>query len=702
MRVNCLHGFHILAGMTVLTMCCLVSAVTWADMESLNTGTQQNILVSEDRQVFSYDYFNVFKPQTARDMIDRLPGFSLDSGNELRGFGATGGNVLIDGRRPSSKSGGIEESLDRIPANDVARIELIRGVAGSSETTTQSVVANVIRAKKKRSVRWQAQFELAADGKVYPRGELALIKKIGEWETATKVNAFWERYPLTGTRISRDTNNALTFSQLEDRASVFTDAKISSEASRLLADGVFTLSGQFGRNVFKPLTERLGFDQRFPDNSPDERFIIDQDRESIEGEFSMDWSRPFGEDWSFKIISLSSFSDTDNLQISTVERPLGTSISRTSIFTQFQNAYESIIRVTMVRGGERRFKPEFGFETAYNKLDSRLSLQIENASGTSTISLPAADVSVEELRGEAFANLIWRVAKKLTVETGIITELSTIKVSGDADNSQSFLFFKPFASLIYDVRPGIQLRLGARQTVGQLDFSDFAASASASDDRLIAGNPELGPEQTTRAFATLDLRTQEHGALNLEIFHEWHDDVLEQVTLPSGASGLGNADNGREWGITANASYPLTTLLPGGLLEMELEILGSSITDPVTGEKRDISEVSSPHFLVEFRQDIADKQITWGVSYQAKKDTTEYFTDEENRTRDGEIFSVFIETTRFWGIKSNLTFIENGAPNFIEERLFFETDRLGSFTGSQLNSRDRNRVLTLTFSGQFN
>ncbi len=61
--------------------------------------------------VISYppEFFAASSPNTALDMIFRLPGFSLDTGDTVRGFGGAAGNVLIDGSRPASKDDSLEE-----------------------------------------------------------------------------------------------------------------------------------------------------------------------------------------------------------------------------------------------------------------------------------------------------------------------------------------------------------------------------------------------------------------------------------------------------------------------------------------------------------------------------------------------------------------------------------------------------------------
>ncbi|MEM1230878.1 MAG: TonB-dependent receptor plug domain-containing protein [Pseudomonadota bacterium] len=646
-------------------------------------------------------FFNRFNPQTALDLLERLPGFTLRSGDEaLRGFGGAAGNVLIDGERPSIKSGGIEDALRRIPANQVAQIEVIRGSAGLSEAAGQAVVANVIRRSGTNAGNWGTVLERAADGILYPGARITVTRQIGRWNTATKLNGFWERYPLAGLRVQRDADGALRSTQREDRPSVFTQGYLSTDADRELAGGTLTVTARVGRSHFLPDTERLGFQGRLPDGRPDERFEIDFDSIVAEGELGIDWTRPLAQGWSGKALTFLSVTQLDDEQVIETARPPGTVI-RESVFALEQDGTELVLRGTLGRVDDAALKPEFGAEIAYNRQESMLSLVTREGTATTVIQLPGADAVVEETRGEVFANVIWSASEKLTVEAGMAVEASRIAVSGGADNAQSYVFAKPFATLIYDARPGLQLRLGGRRTVGQLDFSQFAASAEAADDRLLGGNPELGPDQTTRGTLTLDLRSEARGALNLELFHEWRDDVIEQVGLASGSFGAANAGDGRVWGVTATAALPLAPLLPGGLFELELDLRDSDFADPLSGRNRPLSNVRSPRVLAEFRQDLPARKLSWGFAWEASQDNRVFFADEESRSTNGGFWSVFVETTRFRGVRANLSLRNIGDRNFFRERRFFTPSRAGTFSGTETIDRDRGMFVRFTLEGQF-
>ncbi|HLY78357.1 MAG TPA: TonB-dependent receptor, partial [Caulobacteraceae bacterium] len=90
-------------------------------------------------------FFTRLRPNTALDMVNALPGFTLDTGGGGRGFAGAAGNVLIDGERPATKNDALDQLLQRISASSVARIDVIRGGAPGIDMQGKTVIANVIR-----------------------------------------------------------------------------------------------------------------------------------------------------------------------------------------------------------------------------------------------------------------------------------------------------------------------------------------------------------------------------------------------------------------------------------------------------------------------------------------------------------------------------------------------------------------------------
>lgn len=56
-----------------------------ADMSVTPTGSRK----------FDPDFFVTYAPVTALDMVKRIPGFSINEGEDRRGFGENAGNVLM-------------------------------------------------------------------------------------------------------------------------------------------------------------------------------------------------------------------------------------------------------------------------------------------------------------------------------------------------------------------------------------------------------------------------------------------------------------------------------------------------------------------------------------------------------------------------------------------------------------------------------
>lgn len=655
----------------------------------------------ESIETYPRAFFARFYPQTALELLQRVPGFSLDSGAELRGFAGAAGNVLVDGERPTIKSGGLEDFLRRIPANAVERIEVTRGAQRAGETAGQSLIANVIRKPQSFAGTWSGELERNPAGLVYPRGEVSFTAPLGKWSTTTKVNAFWEQFTFDNIdRIRRNAAGVLVSFDEETLPSTLRDAFVATEAQRLLAGGTLTINARFGNSRFYQETGRDGFLDRLPDGGPAERRRdIRFDSEFWAGELSADWTGRVAQGWVLKLLGLGSFQDGEQSSANVVAEPPGTApvINR---FASKDLPIEVLTRATIGKL-ESSFRPEFGIEAAYNRLDSRIALEVEDANGVRPIFLPASDVTVAEWRGETFGNVVWAIAPRWTLEGGLAAEFSQITVSGDAAGRNAFFFVKPSLAVTFQASEALQLRAGLRRTVGQLDFGDFAASANAEDDRFLAGNPELGPDQTWRASLTGDLRLKGGYALNVQAFHEWRTDVLEQVVLPSGVPGLANAGSARVWGIDSEAAVPLTGLLKGGLLEVSADFRDAAFTDPITGQSRVVTALTTPEITIDFRQDLTEARFAWGARYEPASRTTTFFANEAIIDRRGRRLTAFVETTRFFGVKMQLEVRNIGQVRFPRARQFFAPDRSGAFVGSEVLDRERGEFVRFTISDQF-
>jgi len=164
---------------------------------------------------------------------------------------------------------------------------------------------------------------------------------------------------------------------------------------------------------------------------------------------------------------------------------------------------------------------------------------------------------------------------------------------------------------------------------------------------------------------------------------------------------VGNAGSAIVYGLDADVSVPLGFLIPGGLLEAEINLRESEFDDPITGQTRDITELRNPQIDVNFRQDLTDLRLAWGVSYEAPYDVAFFFPDEIDSGSPEAEWTAFVETTRLFGVKTQLEVRNIGRREFPRERRFFAPDRSGSFVGSEVIDRERGAFIKLTVSNQF-
>jgi hypothetical protein len=645
-----------------------------------------------DRVSYPASFFEQYAPQTALDMVSRLPGFTIDFGAEVRGFGGAAGNVLIEGRRPSAKGNGLEEALRRIPAAQVKEIALIRG-ADSGEAQGQSVVADVIRVGGGTAGTWKATLERSASGVIYPQLEGSFSLPIGPWSADFKANLYSEEFPSHALRTLHDASGNLIATRHDTRPTRYKEVSTSMEASRPAGRGTLRLNTRGSVWAFDLDLNSAIYDGREPGGVPDARQFYDLDESGWDGEFGADYAIGLNGGWTWTTVALVTASAFIQWQRDHTDRggvagdPLAIRLD--------ERPLEALARTSFARRGDS-WRPEISTEIAYNRLDSRLSIDAGGAR-------EHAAALIEELRGETRASLGWTIAPAWTLESALAAELSHITVSGDSGEAQTLFYLKPSATLSWTASEALQVRLGASRSVGQLDFSDFAASANSEANQETAGNPSLKPDQTTRVSLAADWRFGTGGALSAELFHDWIKDPLEFIRTEDGGEAIGNVDDARQWGIKGSLTLPLNDVLSGLTLNAEFEYADSEITDAVDGVTRRLSnsDREDPYYSAELRRDDAENSLSYGISYEHGFSAITWRLSERDRLDYGAQWNAFIETTKFAGLKIRLESRSLAGERFRRTRHFYEPDRSGDLVRVEQRKSRRGAFLRLTVSGNF-
>ncbi|WP_240530003.1 TonB-dependent receptor [Novosphingobium sp. PC22D] len=646
----------------------------------------------EPEPVYPADFYAPFQPQTALDMLERTPGFTLSEGDFVRGFGGAAGNVLIDGQRPTVKTGGIGEVLRRIPASRVERIVLLRG-SDTAEAQGQVLVANVVlRAAAAGSGNATLTLAHTFDGHISPQAAISYAKAIGAWQASIELSGEIVRYPSDAVYRLRDAGGALTGTRIETVSGRSPQLGFAASASRDAFGGTLTLNARLNWDPYL-VDQTIDLFAGETSGSPTGVRTIDYDEDKASGELGVDWTRALGRGWSAKLVGLGRLetysSDEDYAE------PGYRGVSALD-----QKPLELVARATAARGGSAAFRPELGMEIAYNRLTSNLDYAEDTGAGLIPVALSNAKTRVSELRGEAFANVTSRLSSTLELEAGTAFELSRIRVTGDADSEQSLSYFKPSAALVWSPSSSTQLRLGARRTVDQLDFGDFAASVDQADGRPLGGNAQLRPARVTRALLRFDHRWGKGGALSLEAFHQWHQGMLGYLLLPSGDEALGTVGNARQWGLTAQAALPLDAILPGARLTADSTLRGSHFRDPLTHEVRNMDDVLPFELSAELRHDLPALKSSWGVTYAAPQKGEVFYNGERLFWRERAVWGAYAETTALPGFKVTLRVSAIGGADDYRLRRFYSPSRIGAFTGSERRDKHQGASVSLTLSRQ--
>lgn len=586
-----------------------------------------------DPAVRSYPaaFFAAARPQTALDMVQRLPGFTFTESNQARGLASSAGNVLIDGERPANKQDFLSDILARIPASTVARIDVVRGASSSLDMQGLTVVANVVRldGTTRTAAVTVADTVLTDDGRHMPQVKLegAMRSAARSIEGSLTVERDEDETVGPGPHRQWDASGARTY-----------DARLSAQAAQWMetATGAYEQPLAGGRLRITGLASNATYADReadaaiFPAGAGD-RYIYDQTQDR--GEIGVHYDRDFG-----------GRARLETIVLQQVERVIQPSHfiapgddERLSADTLLA---ESTARATLRYNQSRSLTIEAAAEGAYNSQDvhSRYAVNgVEQA-------LPAADSHVRELRGEASLAATWSPTRVYTLEAGLRLEGSTISAVG----SKTFVYPKPHAVFTWSPDRTDQIRVRIERQVSQLDFSDFAVTGALNAGGVLAGNPTLRPEDDWIYEASYERGFWSGGDVTITYRRREMNNAIDWVDVRAqdGTSYAepGNIGRGHVNAVVLDLTLPLDRLgIKGGLIKTSDTWRLSTVTDPTTGQARALSDIGAFVGELKFTQDLPRWKSTWGVTWTGPQRDIRYVFNQVVAYKTDAQVSVFYD-----------------------------------------------------------
>ncbi len=663
------------------------------------------------KRTFTPDFFAAYSPVNALDMVDRIPGFSIEDSEGRRGFGENAGNVLIDGDRPSTKSDTIKTILSRIPASQVERIILTEQAGGDGEAQGKGQIVNVIR---KSGAALTGTYEIALTKSqrraVMPIGSASATLKRGSTTYEMNFNYYGENQRSTGPEDFLTGGRALVERRTYVGNSVYREAVFGGALKTRLGTAKLNLKGQVAWSNGRDL--RLGIITGPTGQvTGSESLGTKEPKNDIEYEIGGDVEFALFPKLTTKFIVLHTH-ETDNA----VARIFTTRGPATSLFeaANRNRPSEAVVRVQNDWIGLADHQIQFGAELAYNRLDARF-VGGEAINGA-PVALSSSAVLVRETRLEPFLSDVWAISPSFTLESGVIFEFSKLRLGGDSAAARSFQFGKPRIVATWTADKATTVELRAEHQVAQLDFSEFATSVDLGQGNQVdAGNQDLVPQKVTTFSALVRHKFMERGSIELLGSYELLRDTQDLVPVSARDAagnliffdGAGNIGNSRRWNAELQITLPFDWITkPLGVRGMELKYIGqyngSRVMDPVTGLNRRASFQPEWQQTFEFRHDLPKPGIAYGFTVDVAAPGKAYFVTQFRRQVERERVQAFIEY-RKWslGTVKLQVFNATGTP-FTRERFLYAGTRASGVI-SQIIKRERrlDPGFQLTVSGKF-
>jgi outer membrane receptor protein involved in Fe transport len=619
---------------------------------------------------YDYEFFQRFEPLSVGEMMKRLPSITFASdvleydAVSVRGLPPGYTQILINGRRAPGGEADRSFYVDRVPAELVERIEIIRSPRADQPSEGVAATLNIIT---KDSANFTGGFAKVGilinepDGQVRPTGSLAYAGKISD-STSYWLSGSYQGRRNPKTKITEFYDGDFEeFVGLEEQQDIRdgVDISLNGEITTAIGEGTLRATGLFIDTNRDEDELSLVFEGDDPLNLELDEVEIQRERISqqtyaitLDGKWPL-WGGELGLAFGWSGFREDSNSETDEgdivdeaelVEIETlniVDDELGGTISYT---TQLGG-------VSLKAGIDFLSKQRNGENLVFEVDGEDISDETP----------PGSIFTISEMRIDPYVRLTGELADGFTFDAGLRYETTSRTVTSDestAENSAGMA--NPSFNLRYAFDAQSQLRFSAARTVRRPGYdliSPFTQEESPADEDELVGNPDLRNESSWGIDFGYERRIGGNGVVGLNIFYRDISDVIELVNTGVETEAGGrvyqpqNIGQGQTWGIEFDLSTSLDFVgLPDTGIYANYTWLDSRITDPFTGEDRQFND--QPHHIYNFGfiQNFRDPGISFGASYSGRSSSMSSNFDETVELTYGGDLEAFIEKrfgTRF-------------------------------------------------------
>ena len=648
--------------------------------------------------VLSYDlaYFQRFEPLTVGDMLKRVPSVTFVSdvleydGVRLRGLDSGYTQILINGKRVPGA--GLDRSffVDRIPAEIVERIEIVRSASADRSGDAVAGALNIV----------------LRDGYSLDGGYLrAGATSFNDDEIEPTFGAFWGGEALggnllLGANVQGRRNPKDKFSERFDEpggeldnTEVQTDVRSGKDYAFNLdyrvgvgETGELHLSGMFVRTDRLQAENSIEYAAGIQNNASIETVNVNDldiqtdnytlgagyKFEMAGGETELRLDRAGITDSQFEFEEETEYLRRPDV----IPFPEDDRFTRDVIDTLIEDAETTAEFAHERDAGFGKLK--FGLQATLKErdtriLDSRYRVTIPNAPGvrppipgpTQTLEPVAGGLStIEETRLEPFVKfnggsdaLEWEAGLRYEFTDTEINDLTVDPADARTDTDYGFLL--PSAHLRWNLDDANRITASVARTVRRPDFNAISPAELEEElgDNDLRGNPQLDPESAWGLDVGFERRLGERGIIGVNLFYRDIQDLVEIAnTGERGSADEGedadpieifvlqprNTGDGQVWGAEFDLSTPLSAIgLDNTGVFVNYSWLDSEIED-IFGKRR-FNNQSNYVYNVGFIQELPSLEASFGVTFRQQGDAPSRIVGEEVVTSyDGDL-EAFIE-----------------------------------------------------------
>jgi outer membrane receptor protein involved in Fe transport len=653
--------------------------------------------------VLSYDlaYFQRFEPLTVGDMLKRVPSVTFVSdvleydGVRLRGLDSGYTQILINGKRVPGA--GLDRAffVDRIPAEIVERIEIVRSASADRSGDAVAGALNIV----------------LRDGYSIDGGYLrAGATRFNDDEFEPSLGAFWGGEALggnllVGANMQGRRNPKDKFSQrfdapggTLDNTEVQTDVRYGKDYA-FNADyrvgvgetGELHLSGMFVRTDRIQDEDSIEYRSGIA-NTANLLTINDNDLDIQTDNYTLGaglkWAMAGGEtevrlDRAGITDSQFEFENEFEYLRDTNPFPEADRFTRDVADLLIEDT-DTTGEITHERDADFG-KLKFGLQATLKDRETRIfeatryRVTIPNAPGISPPipgpTQPLAPIAgglntIEETRIEPFVKFSG-AADAMEWEAGLRYELTDTEIldrtvaPADARTDTDYGFLLPSAHLRWNLDDANRLTASVARTVRRPDFNAISPAlleAEAGDNDVV-GNPLLDPESAWGLDVGFERRLGERGIVGVNLFYRDITDLVELANTglpgseddPSNRAWIfqpRNTGDGQVWGAEFDLSTPLSLIgLDNTGVFVNYSWLDSEIEDGF-GTRR-FNNQSNYVYNVGFIQELPSLEASFGVTFRKQGDAYTRVVGEEVVTSyDGDL-EAFIEKRfgKSWAVR---------------------------------------------------